>query len=148
MEDRLVIAAHRRHVATHPLFPAISGGLLFVVYLVVALFVLRPDVVWSPDEGAKLLQLKNLQFEAGHLRLDIEYPGRELDPNLAFALAGSSNDLLSVQDHALYFRRIPLFTLAVLPLYTWLGVPGLYVLPALGGALTCTLAFLMVEPCR
>jgi multisubunit Na+/H+ antiporter MnhB subunit len=145
------IAARTRQAApmvAHPLFPPVSGALLFVLYLAIAWFVLPPDAVWSPDEGAKWLQTHSLRVSDGRFRYDIPYTGRDVDPDLSFALTDSPRELLSIQEASLYLRRIPLFPLLTQPLYAGLGPRGLYVLPALGGALICTLTLLLLAPAQ
>ena len=130
---------------SHPAFPVVSGILALVAYLSVAWFVFTPQALWSPDEGAKLLQLQNLRLENGRLAYSIAYGGRELDPDLRFAQPDPAMRLLRVHDVALQFRRLPLFPLLVLPLFRWLGSYGLYLLPAIGGAAVGMLALGLLE---
>ena len=60
----------------------IVWGLIFFIYL--GLFFLTPkSVFWSPDEGAKLIQLQTLGWDQG-LHYQIPYPGYELDPSYQF----------------------------------------------------------------
>lgn len=130
----------------HPAFPVLSGILVLLVYLVIAWFVLPPQAVWSPDEGAKLLQLQNLRLENGGLTHNISYVGRDLDPNLRFAKSNSPRGILRVRDGALYFQRLPLFPLLELSFFRWFGFHGLYLLPAIGGAVSSVLALQLLEP--
>lgn len=109
-------------------------------------FLLPPQGLWSPDEGSKLLQLKNLRWESSHLAHDIEYPGRTLDPNLHFAQSNTNADLLRSRGNRLYFQRLPIFPLFNLPLFYWFGIYGLYILPALGGSLIVGLTVKWVKP--
>ena len=110
-----------------------------MVYLRLAWSVLPPETLWSPaDEGGKLLQLLNLRLENGHLAFDIAYAGRELDPQLQFAQ--TEKRFLRVYNGVLHFRRLPLFPLLVLPFFKWFGFYGLYLLPAIGGALSSVVA--------
>jgi hypothetical protein len=115
------------------------------VYLALAWFVLQPAAIWSPDEGAKLLQIKSLKWDNGRLTSQIVFPGQDIDPNLRFAGVESSRGLLRVQDGALYFGRLPTFTLLSAPLFRWLGVNGLYLLPALAGAACGILGWSLLE---
>lgn len=124
----------------------VGGFFAFIVYLILAYFFLYPQAVWSPDEGAKLLQLKSLRWENGHLVYDILYPGRSLDPQLQFSQAFTSDDLLSLRNGRLYFQRLPIFPLIELPFFRLLGNYGLYILPALAGALVGVISMYLIEP--
>ncbi|MFQ5855669.1 MAG: hypothetical protein ACE5LU_08520 [Anaerolineae bacterium] len=140
-----VMARLRVHPVHHPAFPIAGGLLALLVYLGIAWFVLPPQALWSPDEGAKLLQLQNLRLDNGRLAYDITYPGRALDPDLQFAQIHPSHGLLRIRDHAMFFQRLPLFPLLVLPLFRWFGFFGLYLLPAIGGAFIGVLALGLLE---
>jgi hypothetical protein len=131
--------------ASAPAFLLVSGLLTVLVYLGVAWFVLSPHVLWSPDEGAKLLQLQNLRFENHVLAYDIAYNGQKLDPDLRFAPVSPTGRVLRVRDGALYLQRFPVFPLFVLPLFRTFGWYGLYLLPALGGALSGIMALALVD---
>lgn len=123
----------------------IFGGIIvFMIYLSIASLFLLPASVWSPDEGAKLLQLHNLRWQNYALNIEIIYPGRELDPDLKFALSDPNRDLLQIQDRRLVFQRLPIFPLLVKPFFNLVSYPGLYLLPALCGALLGPLALLMI----
>ncbi len=129
-------------LATHPLAPLVYGLITFVVYLVIACGWFSPDAIWSPDEGAKLLQMSNLRLESGRLSTDIPYSGISLDPDLRFA----GMQLLHVRGHALSFGRLPIFPLLTLPFYQMLGSYGLYLIPACGGAAICVLSCYLIAP--
>jgi hypothetical protein len=133
------------HIARHPLFPAIGGGLALFVYLVIAWFILPPQSLWSPDEGAKLLQAYNIRRTFSADAYAIHYAGHELDPRLEFAQPATLPSLLRVVDHALYFERLPIFPILVLPLFRWFGYYGLYVIPAVAGAASVTLALYLLD---
>lgn len=120
-----------------------ASALLFTFYLAIAWLFLQPGSLWTPDEGAKLLQIKSLRLDGAGLVFDIEYQGRRLDPELNYALSNPVRDLLRVVDGHLVFERLPLFSLAALPFFTWFGMPGLYLLPALGAALAALLSALL-----
>ena len=89
-----------RRLSTHRTFPLMGGSVAFLLYLILACFVLQPQAVWSPDEGAKLLQLKALHFDQGHLNLAIIYTSQGMDPDFEYAL---------INPHAIYspFRETP-----------------------------------------
>lgn len=126
------------------LSPVALGIIAFLVYLWIAWFILLPEGVWSPDTGAKLLQLQSLRLEDGRLAYDILYPGHELDPNLQFAHDPQSG-FLQVRDNALYFQRFPLFPLITLPLFRWFGLYGLYLIPAAAGAAASVVTLLLLR---
>jgi hypothetical protein len=126
-------------------FPAVGGMLALLVYVGIAWFVFPPHAFFTPDEGAKLLQLQSLRWENGHLGYDIAYPGRDLDPDLQFAQNDPLWGFLRVRDNKLYFQRLPVFPLLVLPFFRWFGFQGLYLLPAVGGAVSGVLALHLLE---
>jgi multisubunit Na+/H+ antiporter MnhB subunit len=111
-----------------------------LLYLGIAWLVLPSGAPWSPDEGAKYLQLTSLRLEAGRLALDIPYPGAGLDPELEFTLREHPKDLLRVAGGKLVLERLPLFPMLVWPLYAGLGNYALPILPAVLGALSAVLA--------
>src|SRR4051794_31632020 len=91
-----------------------------LIYNLVALVFLSPNALWSPDEGAKLLQVQNLHWRDSRLSFGIAYTGKEVDPTLAFAQPDAVG-LLRVRDGELYFQRLPLFPLLTLPLFNAFG---------------------------
>lgn len=110
------------------------GVFALVVYLGIAWFVFPPEAVWSPDTGAKFLQLRNLRWDDGQPACDIVYPGQAIDPDLRFATGDPASGLLVVRGGKLQFQRLPIFPMLTRPWFHWLGFRGLYLLPALGGA--------------
>lgn len=129
-----------------PAFYLVLFGAAAAFYGLVACWFLPPQALWSPDEGAKLLQLKSLRWEAGQWRYDLLYPGRALDPQLQFAQLHTPQDLLRVRAQQLYFQRLPLFPALVWPWFQWWGMYGLYLWPVVGGAATGVLAWLLLPP--
>lgn len=128
--------------ATHPLAPLVYGLVTFVIYLALAYGWLSPGAIWSPDEGAKLLQMSYMRLEGGKIDVSIPYSGIRVDPELRFA----TMDLLQVRDQALSFGRLPIFPLLSLPFYHLFGSYGLSLLPALGGATICILSCYLIAP--
>ncbi len=126
--------------------PILGGVFALIVYLGIAWTLLPPQAVWSPDEGAKLLQLQSLRWDNDHLLQDIAYVGRGLDPKLQFVRPDLSRGLISIKGKVLFFQRLPLFTLMTEPLFRWLGFPGLYLLPAIAGALCSVFALQLLKP--
>jgi hypothetical protein len=111
-------------------------GLLYL-----AISAARPEgTFWSLDEGGKFLYLQNVS-KTGSVTAPLIYPGAALDPELRFvplfyyAQVGS-------QMYSWWPIGFPLLTL---PLYHCLGWIGLYILPALAGALSALFAGLLVR---
>ena len=115
----------------------VVGLFLFCIYLGLGWFIMKPEIMWSPDEGAKWLQMHYLRWEDG-LKIDIRYEGIELDPTLRFVPSETSKGLLKLQNGQMFFRRLPLFPALSKVFYSWLGHRGLVFLPAFGGALICS----------
>jgi len=118
----------------------------FLIYLGFSYFLIPYQSLWSPDEGAKLLQLLSLRSKDGSLAYDIVYQGRSLDPDLDFALSYTAADLLHLRGEQIYFLRLPIFPLISLPFFSVLGVFGLYILPAFCGALVTVLPLKLLPP--
>lgn len=130
---------------TRPGSIALVTVFIWLIYLWLAWFTLPPEAVWSPDEGAKLLQLFNIRSQDGVLVFDISYSGRDLDPSLNYAQAEHPKDLLRVVDGALEFERLPIFPFLSLLFFRGLGFRGLYLLPTLFGALIGPFALELLE---
>lgn len=128
----------------HPRFPGILSLLAFLLYLGTAWLVFEPRAVWSPDAGAKWMQLDSLRIESGRIAYDLRYPERWLDPELAFADINPSG-IISPSNGLLQLRRLPLFPLLSLPFYRLFSFYGLYLLPALGGAAIVWLSQSLIE---
>jgi len=130
----------------YPRAPYLLGGAIaLLMYLGIAWFFFPPEAVWSPDTGAKFLQLRSLRWEDGRLAYDIRYPGRSIDPDLRFATNNPQNGLLAIRGNKLHLQRLPIFPLLTWPWFHWLGFRGLYVLPAIGGAASSVLALHLLE---
>ena len=124
----------------------LAGLFSFLIYLSLAWFFLYPESIWSPDEGAKLLQLQALRLENGKLTLAIPYAGNYLDPSHQFALAEHPKDLLTISSvDQLLLERLPIFPLISKPLFDRFGSFGLYILPTVSGALVGVLSLMLVE---
>lgn len=124
------------NIAQQKNFPIVSSVLSFFLYLAVSWFILDAQAVWSPDTGAKLLQLQSLRLEDGRFLYDILYQESYLDTDLVFAELDTRFGVLGVSDRELHFRRLPLFPLVTLPFFRWIGFYGLYLLPSVAGAAT------------
>ncbi|MGB9898563.1 MAG: hypothetical protein ACP5N6_15075 [Anaerolineae bacterium] len=112
---------------------------LFVIYM---LWIARrpTGVFWSLDEGGKFLYLQNV-LRTGDPGAPLLYLGRSVDPGLQFVPLYFWN-----RKEDLIFPWWPVgFPLMSLPFYKFWGWAGLYVLPALGGALTSVLTGAIVQ---
>lgn len=69
------------------LIPIVAFVFAFSIYLGVAWFILPPNALWSPDEGAKLWQVRSFRLEEGQAAYDVLYAGRAIDPELKFAIS-------------------------------------------------------------
>jgi MFS family permease len=118
-----------------------AAGLVLAVYIAV-LSAMPKGSFWSPDEGAKFIQLESIRWSAG-VHYDIPYAGQTIDPDFAFYPTHcGTQDLypLRMDDGAVRFHWPIWF-----PLMSWLpvsliGLTGLYVLPLLSGWLTALAA--------
>jgi len=97
-----------------------------------------PDTYWTIDNGGKALALAELR--AG--RTWIAYPGRDLDPELAFfpqPLSGAER-YGQLREGRVLSQYLSPFVALTLPLAALLGFGGLAVLPALGAGACVVLA--------
>lgn len=101
------------------------AALLFGLHLTVF-----PPAGWfGGDMGTKYLQARGA-LEHGPLTPWIDYPGRDLDPEL------EHHGLFMVERNGQVLGIFPpAFSTATAPFLALLGLPGLYLLPALGAAL-------------
>jgi hypothetical protein len=121
------------------------GFLTFILYLSISFLYFQPDTFWSPDEGAKFFQMQAIKISKNIMSFDIPYQGHLIDPEYKFALSEHPLDLLILRDqNRITFERLPTFTAATKPLFSLFGFTGLYVLPALTGALIPVLFLLLI----
>lgn len=108
--------------------PLLFFCLIAAVYLACFLWLGDYGAFWSEDAGIKYLQAVNLI--RSHWRdAAIEYPGRNVDPNLEFnPLAGTHTFM---RDGRIYSIYPAAFSFLSSLLYAGLGFPGLYPLPFL-----------------
>lgn len=92
--------------------------------------------------------MQNLRREGGQVQFDIVYGGLAYDPQYHFVPAGVSRGLFSIEDGLLHFKRLPLFPLLERPFFMLAGWYGLYLLPALAGALISGLTWLLAPTKR
>lgn len=97
---------------------------------------------WSPDEGAKFIQLHSVAW-AGGLHYEVAYGGRALDPELAFYPTRCHfEDLYPVQlaSGGIKFHWPVWFPLAHRPLVATFGLTGLYLVSLVSGWMVALLA--------
>jgi hypothetical protein len=126
-----------RRLASEPLAWATVG--LLVVYLAWTASY-PPEIFWSLDEGGKYLHVQSIA-QSGDPATPLPYPGRYLDPNLQFV---PFMHWSRAGDQVYSWWPVG-FQLATLPFYLAFGWHGVYVLPALGGAITAMLSGLLVR---
>ena len=88
------------------------------------------DGFWIYDTALKFIQVRALA-ETGQFALD--WPGRVLDPELAFGPL--RRGFFALRGEELHAAYSPIFPLMATPFYLLLGTRGLAVLPLLGGVL-------------
>ncbi|MHB1295496.1 MAG: hypothetical protein ACYC4R_10935 [Anaerolineae bacterium] len=119
----------------------IGLGLLVLYLALVSLF--PQGIFWSVDEGSKLIYMESVR-QTGMASAPLVYPGRGLDPNLEFAPLMYK----VVRDGEIYSWWPVGFPLLTLPLYMLVGWGGLFLLPALSGALTAVLSGALLRTLR
>src|SRR5512147_331345 len=111
-----------------------AAAFVLVVYGAL-LAVMPPGAFWSPDEGAKFIQLHSIHWERG-LRYTIPYAGAAIDPRFEFYPTRCRyEDLYPVRlpDGGVKFHWPIWFSLVTRPLVDAFGHTGLYAIPLLSG---------------
>jgi hypothetical protein len=111
-----------------------AAGTVLAVYVAV-LLAMQPGAFYSPDEGAKLLQLYSLGWD-GRLTYDVPYAGAALDPDYTFYPTRCRHeDLYPVRlvEGGTKLHWPIWFSLVTWLPYTLFGLRGLYVVPLLSG---------------
>ncbi len=128
-----------------------SGGVLAAAALLgvygALLFTVPPGGFYSPDEGAKFLQLHSIGWSRG-LTYHVPYGGAALDPTYAFYPTRCRHeDLYPVQqpDGAVKLHWPIWFSLITIPAVSLMGLRGLYVVPLLSGWLIALLSGRLVR---
>ena len=124
----------------HRLWFIASMANVVVVYLVVW-FLLPASVFWSPDEGAKFLQMYSSNIARTRVP-EVPYRGRDLDPELAFYPRNRLYPQLT-EDERLAFHWPPAFPFVSAVAYRLFGLRGIYVIPLVCGLAGVWLAGLL-----
>ncbi|MDQ2807727.1 MAG: hypothetical protein M3Z04_12595, partial [Chloroflexota bacterium] len=91
---------------------------------------------WHSDEGAKFLQLQNLRWGSAGLETAIAYPGRDLDPALAWVPFHPKQHRVDAGGNI--YLQWPIFLpLLAWPLWALAGTAGLYSWPWAGALAAC-----------
>ena len=113
--------------------PLLALALMATVYASLAFLILPQAAFFSSDEGLKLIQVHNLVRKRWS-DFTLDYPGRELDPDLSYVPI--NNPPVFIREGDIYSVYPVFFPLLVTPLFVLLGYPGLYVIPVASGLLT------------
>jgi hypothetical protein len=120
----------------------VAAAVFVLAVYTAVLSVMPKDAFWSPDEGAKYIQLHSMAWSAG-LRYAIPYGGEHIDPDYAFYPTRCRHeDLYPVRhdDGTIGFHWPIWFPLGSAVLVRAFGPTGLYVVPLVSGWLIALLA--------
>lgn len=112
-------------------------GIVGAIYLS-AITTLHPSVFWSPDEGAKFIQMLS-RVECGDRTPPIAYGAALFDPSYSFYPSAPFYPQ-PLQPDGVHYHWSGLFPLVSYPFYRLAGVAGLYLVPILCGFLATVLA--------
>lgn len=121
-------------------------GVVGAIY-VVALMSLHPSVFWSPDEGAKFIQMHS-QLLDPTVPHRIAYGAVHSDPLFSFYPTAFIYPQ-PLWPHGVHHHWSALFPLVSLPFFQLFGIRGIYVLPLVCGLLSTVLVSFLakrVEP--
>ncbi len=108
----------------------VAASLVLVVYLSV-LSVMPKHVFWSPDEGARFIELQSMRWQNG-LSYALPYPGQYLDPGLRFFPDVRVYPVLGA-DGTIRFPWPIWFPLLSRGPFAMFGITGIYLVPLLSG---------------
>lgn len=114
------------------------------IYVVTAFLVMPQEAFFSSDEGLKFIQVQSFARK-GYRDLTLDYPGRELDPNLDYVPI--NNPPLLIRDGKLFAVYPIFFPMLVTPLYRIFKEAGLYLVPLLSGLLTLVVTHRLARLC-
>jgi hypothetical protein len=108
----------------------------------IAFSTLPKSVFWSPDEGAKFLDLHTLLNRRGESIYQVPYPGQRLDPDYVFYPGASAQSAFPqpLADGQVDFSWSIWFPLISVIPFKLLGAPGLYVIPLVSGLMIVALS--------
>ncbi len=101
------------------------------------------DGFWTPDAGAKYVQMLNVHWTGAGFNADVPYPAREVDPEMRLVNMPFS---YTYGPDGLFHTYFPLaFAVLSRGAYALFGPRGLLVWPALGGVAAAALSGLIAE---
>ncbi len=118
--------------------PTLAFACVVLVYVALSFFVFPQDAFFSSDEGLKFIQVQNF-VRKGWRDVTLDYPGRELDPDLRYVPINNPPTL--IREGRLYAVYPIFFPLLATPIYRLLGYAGLYVIPLASGLLTLIITY-------
>lgn len=126
-----------------------AAALLLAIY-VITLAISPTRVFWTPDEGAKWLEMHSVRVQ-GDLRYVVEFPAQRLDPESHYLPhAGIFPRPATGPDGRLYlaFETPVVFPLLSSVGHAVFGVVGIYMLPLLSGWLIAVVAGVLAAAVR
>jgi len=126
---------------------AVAAAVLVLVVYAGVLAAMPKGGFWSPDEGAKLIQLHSITW-GQRLEYAVAYGAARLDPTYAFYPTRCYHEDLypvPLPDGGVKFHWPIWFSLAQRPLLAAFGLTGLYLIPLLSGWLIAVLAGYLVR---
>ena len=121
---------------------AVAAAVFVLGVYAAVLWVMPKGAFWSPDEGAKFIQMNSVAWRDG-FQYALPYGARPLDPELAFYPSHCRFEDLypaPLADGTVKFHWPIWFPLASRFLVATLGLTGLYVVPLLSGWMVALLA--------
>jgi hypothetical protein len=118
--------------------PSLAVACVALAYVALAFLVFPQNAFFSSDEGLKFIQVQNF-VRKGWQDFTLDYPGRELDPDLRYVPINNPPAL--IREGRLYAVYPIFFPLLAAPLYRLLGYAGLYVIPLASGLLTLIITY-------
>lgn len=126
---------------------AVAAAVLVLAVYAAVLAAMPKDAFWSPDEGAKFIQLHSVEWRGG-FRYAIPYGGARIDPDFAFYPTHCRfEDLYPVPlpDGGVKLHWPIWFPFATGLLVDAFGPTGLYLVPLLSGWLVALLAGYLIR---
>jgi hypothetical protein len=126
---------------------AVAAAVLVLAVYAAVLAAMPKDAFWSPDEGAKFIQLHSVEWRDG-FQYAIPYGGARIDPDFAFYPTHCRfEDLYPVPlpDGGVKFHWPIWFPFGTGLLVDAFGLSGLYLLPLLSGWLVAVLAGYLIR---
>lgn len=125
--------------------PARAALAVVALLFLLGLVVMPPEGLTHHDTGAKYLQVRNLRLTPTGLDYSINYPARQLDPNLEYVPFREKQfalDFTAGADQGRIYLQWPIF-LGLLTRIPWklMGFWGLYLVPLLSGLGACWAAY-------